>query len=318
MKLDRLTVFSKWLLFRRHPNLRFSQVITSIVLAARPKTLPAAIVPVWCGSVLAWRLAGSFDLKLALCTLFGALAIQVATNFFNDAIDHQKGADTDKRLGPKRVTSSGLMTSRAVLLWGGLFVAVAFGFGVVLYQSRGWPILAIGIPSLFLTYGYTGGPFPLAYRGMGELFVIMFFGLVAVSGTAFIQTGSWSLESLVLGGQVGLLSSVLISINNLRDREEDAGTRKKTLAVRLGAKWAAYVVGLEMALVVVLGCLWLGLGHAAFSFACLPVFVLGPVIMRALLKGASGPECNRLLALGGMQLLAFGVAFHLASLLKLS
>ena len=272
-------------------------------------------MPVWCGCALAWRLTGLFDLKLAVCTLCGALAIQVATNFFNDAIDHQKGADTERRLGPRRVTSSGLMTTRAVLLWGALFVAVAFGFGVVLYQSRGWPILAIGIPSLFLTYGYTGGPFPLAYRGMGELFVILFFGLVAVTGTVFIQTGAWRLEALVLGGQVGLLSAVLISINNLRDREEDAGTQKNTLAVRLGAKGAAWVVCVEMVLVVVLGGLWLGLGHAALALACLPVVVFGAVIVRALLKGAVGVECNRLLALGGMQLLGFGVAFQLAALL---
>ena len=301
--------------------MHFSPVLTSILLAARPKTLPAAVVPVWCGCVLAWGLTGLFDLKLAVCTLCGALAIQVATNFFNDAIDHQKGADTDKRLGPRRVTSSGLMTTRAVLLWGSLFVLVAFGFGVVLYQSRGWPILAIGIPSLFLTYGYTGGPFPLAYRGMGELFVILFFGLVAVSGTVFIQTGAWRLEALVLGGQVGLLSAVLISINNLRDREEDAGTQKNTLAVRLGAKgaaWVVWVVWVEMVMVVVLGGLWLGLGQASLFLACLPVVVVGAVIVRALAKGAAGAECNRLLALGGMQLLAFGAAFHLAALLKVS
>ena len=288
-------------------------MLTSIILAARPKTLPAAIVPVWSGSVLAWKLTGSFDLKLALCTLLGAIAIQIATNFFNDAIDYQKGADTDKRLGPKRVTSSGLMTPRTVFLWGSLFVLVAFGFGVVLYQARGWPILAIGVPSLFLTYGYTGGPFPLAYRGMGEFFVILFFGVVAVTGTVFIQTSAWPIEALILGAQIGLLSSVLISINNLRDREEDAGTNKNTLAVRLGPKWATWVVYAELVLAVLIGGLWPLLGHAAFALSCLPVVALGALIARKLAKGATGAECNRLLALGGVQLLAFAVAFHLAA-----
>ena len=189
------------------------------LLAARPKTLPAAIVPVWVGCVLAWKLSGNFNLWLALCTVGGAIAIQIATNFFNDAIDAKKGADTEKRLGPTRVTASGMMESKTVMQLATLFLGLAVACGVVLYQARGWPIIAIGIPSLFLAYGYTGGPFPLAYRGLGELFVVLFFGLVAVAGTVFIQTGGWPRESLLLGLQIGLLSAVLISINNLRDRE---------------------------------------------------------------------------------------------------
>ena len=150
--------------------------LKSCALAARPKTLPAAIVPVWAGCVLAWKLGGVFDPWLAGCTLIGAVAIQIATNFFNDAIDSMKGADTKTRLGPVRVTASGLLPPRTVMRVAGGFLAVALLCGVFIYQERGWPIVLIGLPSLFLAYGYTGGPFPLAYRGMGELFVIVFFG----------------------------------------------------------------------------------------------------------------------------------------------
>ena len=130
------------------------------LLAARPKTLPAAIVPVWAGCVLAWKLQGSWNPWLAFCTLAGAICIQIATNFFNDAIDAQKGADTEKRLGPTRVTSSGLISRRAVFIAAGVFLFLATLCGVVLYQAVGWPIIAIGLPSLYLAYGYTGGPFP--------------------------------------------------------------------------------------------------------------------------------------------------------------
>ena len=215
-----------------------------MVLAARPKTLPAAVVPVWAGCVLAWKLTGEFDWLIAWSTLLGAVFIQIATNFFNDAIDSRKGADTERRLGPVRVTASGMMTARMVNGLAVGFLGLAFLCGVILYQARGWPVIVIGLPSLFLAYGYTGGPFPLAYRGMGEVFVVLFFGLVAVCGTVFMQTGEWPREGLLLGGQIGLLSAVLISINNLRDREEDATTGKRTLAVRFGPKVAVAVIWL--------------------------------------------------------------------------
>lgn len=297
------------------PNPPPSQIVLkSCILAARPKTLPAAIVPVWAGCVLAWKLSGNFNLLLALCTVGGAIAIQIATNFFNDAIDARKGADTEKRLGPTRVTASGLMSSQTVMRLAMVFLAIAIGFGVVLYQARGWPIIAIGIPSLFLAYGYTGGPFPLAYRGMGELFVILFFGWVAVAGTVFIQTGGWPPESLLLGLQIGLLSAILISINNLRDREEDAGTGKRTLAVRFGPKVAVAVIWLEVKIAVFAGLGWIAFGHPALAIAGAPVFLLGLRIIWGVMTFPPGPAFNRLLALGGVQLVMFAAAYHIAAL----
>jgi 1,4-dihydroxy-2-naphthoate octaprenyltransferase len=283
------------------------------LLAARPKTLPAAIVPVWVGCVLAWKLSGQFDPWLAGGTLGGSLAIQIATNFFNDAIDSHKGADTAGRLGPTRVTASGLMSARLVLGWALAFLLLAFICGILLYQARGWPILAIGVPSLFLAYGYTGGPFPLAYRGLGEVFVILFFGFIAVAGSVFIQTGTWPAAAWLLGWQVGLLSAVLISINNLRDRAEDATTGKRTLAVRCGQQAAVAVIALELVLAAAAGGAWLALGQGALAAAGLPVVVLGWRILHGVRTLPPGPGFNRLLALGGVQLVLFAAVFHLAA-----
>lgn len=292
-----------------------ASALKSCLLAARPKTLPAAIVPVWVGCVLAWKLRGTFDLPLALATLLGAIAIQIATNFFNDAIDARKGADTERRLGPVRVTASGMMSPRSVMRIAAGFLGVALVCGVFLYQARGLPIVLIGIPSLFLAYGYTGGPFPLAYRGMGELFVILFFGLVAVTGTVFIQTGLWPREALLLGAQTGLLSAVLISINNFRDREEDASTGKRTFAVRFGPKPAAALIWLEIKLAAFGGLAWMALGQPALIAASLPVLLIGLRIIWGVFTLPPGPGFNRLLALGGVQLILFAAVFHFAATL---
>ena len=289
--------------------------LKSCLLAARPKTLPAAIVPVWAGCVLAWKLSGNFDLLLALCTLGGAIAIQIATNFFNDAIDSKKGADTARRLGPTRVTASGLMSEVAVMRLAIVFLVIAAGFGAVLFQARGWPVLAIGIPSLLLAFGYTGGPFKLAYRGLGEIFVILFFGFVAVMGTVFVQTGTWPNEAILLGAQIGLLSAVLISVNNLRDREEDATTGKRTLAVRFGPKSAVAVIWLEVKIAAFAGLGWIAFGHPKLAIAGAPVFLLGLRIVWGVMTFPPGPAFNRLLALGGVQLIIFAAAYHVAAIM---
>ncbi len=259
---------------------------------------------------------GAFSWALAAATLLGALCIQVATNLFNDAIDAAKGADTARRLGPRRVTAGGLMSRRAVLGWAAGFLIGAAVCGVVLFLARGWPIVAIGLPSLYLAYGYTGGPWPLAYRGLGEVFVVAFFGWVAVSGTVFIQTAQWPPEALLLGSQVGLLSAVLISINNLRDREEDAGTGKGTMAVRLGEGGARRLVVGEIVAAVLLAPVWWSFGWPELIGAIVPVVLLGAWIGRAVGTRADGRELNRWLALAGVQLILFAAAFHMAAWLE--
>lgn len=294
---------------------RVTRFLMPCLLAARPKTLPAAIVPVWAGCVLAWKLSGHFDLTLAWLTLAGSLCIQIATNFINDAIDAKKGADTERRLGPRRVTASGMLKPRTVMGIAIGFLILAVLCGHQLYQERGWPILVIGIPSLFLAYGYTGGPVPLAYRGLGELFVILFFGFVAVAGTVFIQTGAWPRESWLLGLQIGLLSAVLISINNFRDREEDASTGKRTLSVRFGPKFAAAMIWLEIKIAAFAGLAWITFEKPMLMFASLPVLLLGARIIWGVLTMPPGPGFNRLLALAGLQLILFAALFHFAATL---
>ena len=281
-----------------------------VASGARPKTLAAGIVPVWVGGVLAWKLTGNFDLWLWLCTLLGALCIQIATNFFNDAVDGKKGADGEKRTGPRRLTGSGEVSFKQVMTLGAVFLLGAVFFGSFLLTARGWPIVAIGVPSLFLAYGYTGGPYPLAYRGLGELFVILFFGFIAVMGTAFVQTGQWLPEAALLGAQVGLLSAVLISVNNFRDREEDAKVGKNTLAVRLGPKVAAAIIWLEVKVAALLGIAWLVMGYPLFGLASLPVFVIGMRIIWGVLTLPADARMNRLLALGAVELVLFSAVFH--------
>ncbi|MCE2961008.1 MAG: 1,4-dihydroxy-2-naphthoate octaprenyltransferase [Akkermansiaceae bacterium] len=285
----------------------------AVISGARPKTLAAGLVPVWLGGVLAWKLTGNFDTWLWSCTLLGALCIQVATNFFNDAMDGKKGADGQNRTGPRRLTGTGEMSFGQVMMLGVVFLTGAVIFGAPLVMARGWPILAIGLSSLFLAYGYTGGPFPLAYRGLGEIFVILFFGFIAVMGTVFIQTETWPHEAILLGAQVGLLSAVLISVNNFRDREQDALVGKKTLAVRFGPKFSAGIIWLEIKLAAFLGIVWLMQGYPLFCFSSLPVFVIGMRIIWGVLTLPPGKDFNKLLALAALQLILFAAVFHVVA-----
>jgi len=283
------------------------------ILAARPKTLPAAIVPVWVGCVLAWKLVGAVDWRLAGFTLAGALSIQVATNFFNDAIDARKGADTEERLGPRRVTASGMLPQRAVYGGAAFFLLLAVACGVPLFLERGWVMLVIGVPSLFLAYGYTGGPFPLAYLGLGELFVVLFFGFVAVMGTLFVQSGEWLWPGAVLGLQVGLLSAVLITINNLRDVEEDRRSGKRTLAVRLGREGMLGVLYGMIYLPMVLTGLGRNFGMPWLFLLSLPWFLLGLRVVHLVKRTEPGPAYNGYLALAALQLVGFAVVVTIAA-----
>lgn len=273
--------------------------------AARPKTLGAAVAPVLVGTVIGWRFGGEWHPWLAACTLFSCIALQVATNWFNDAIDFVKGSDTPARLGPRRITASGVVTPKQVLTAACWMLAIATALSVPLILARGWPILAIGIPSLYFCYGYTGGPAPLAYRGMGELFVILFFGLVAVTGSAFVQSGQWHVEALVAGLQIGCLSTVLIAINNLRDVEEDTKSNKRTLAVRFGTTFAKWEVTGLFAIAYALWSFWLiqGFGHW-WEVASAGLFAV--IILLATWK-LSAQSLNFVLAMSGVHLLIFAI-----------
>ena len=290
-------------------------MIRAMLMATRPKTLPAAVVPVWLGCVLAWKSTGAWSPMLAACTLGSALAIQIASNFFNDAIDARKGADTTARIGPQRVTASGLLPPALVMAMGALALLLAAALAWPLIDARGWPILAIGLPSLYFSFGYTGGPFPLAYRGLGEGFVMLFFGWIAVAGTVFVQTGEWMANSVLLGTQVGALSTALIAINNLRDAAEDATTGKRTLAVRFGVAWAKKEVYFLLILPFAFGLAWWPIGHAGFALGPVLALPLAAGVARRVWREEPGPGHNLLLAKAGASLVLFAIGFHLGAYL---
>ena len=299
--------------------------LKSIFLAARPKTLPAGLVAVAAGCLIVHKfqlhlpeIGVQLNWMLAIFTALSCMCIQIACNFFNDAIDCTKNADTDKRQGPRRITASGDLSPLAVKMWGCAFLSAAALFALPLIEAQGWPILAIGIPSMFFAYGYTGGPWPLAYHGLGELFVLLFFGLVAVTGTVFVQIG-WQPQfveiyaaAFIIGVQCGLLSCVLIEVNNIRDRKEDATTGKRTLAVRLGEGRAR---GLAMAFLV---APYVTLKQTAFflpgfhwNLCWLAAIIVGGYILLKIRTMKADKRMNILLGLSSLHMLLFLAALAL-------
>ncbi len=212
-------------------------------LAARPKTLPAAAAPVLVGAAVAWY-EGVFHLLAVLAALAGALLIQIGTNFANDVFDFKKGADTSERLGPMRVTQAGLVRPEQVMAAMWLTFAMAILVGLYLVFRGGWPIVVVGLLSIAAGIAYTGGPFPLGYHGLGDVFVFLFFGLVAVVGTYYVQAQAISPLSVWSAIPIGLLATAILVVNNLRDIETDARAGKKTLAVRAGRGAARLQYGL--------------------------------------------------------------------------
>lgn len=247
------------------------------------------------------------------CALAGAVLIQVATNFINDALDFKKGTDTAERVGPTRVTQAGLVSPETVMRAAYLCLFLAAVFGIPLLFRGGWPMLIVGLSSIAAAYLYTGGPYPLAYHGLGEIFVMLFFGLVAVGGTFYVHSLQLTRSALIAGFAVGALATVLLVVNNLRDAPGDAKTNKRTLVVRFGEGFArAEIVLFALAPFAAVAFLawmrtqwWLLL-----TLACLPLALL--VIVRSFrLRGA---ELNRALATAGALQWAFGILFVVGSM----
>lgn len=284
------------------------------ILAARPRTLGAAVVPVLAGCALAFA-AGSFDPPASALALVCAVLIQIATNYFNDAIDHAKGADTAERLGPVRATSAGLLSPRAMMTGGAVCLIVAVFLAIPLVLHGGWPILALGLVSLFLAYAYTGGPFPLAYLGLGEIFVVLFFGVFAVGGTFFLNALEWSFAAVLAGLQIGLHSSVLLAVNNLRDLETDRTANKRTLAARFGLMFARRENATLVLAPFALGILWLPLGFFWAFLLPLMTLPLAWWLARACLAAQPARETNQLLAQAAALHASFGLLLVLAFLL---
>lgn len=278
------------------------------IMAARPRTLPAAIAPVLVGSAAADYASGDFRWLAFVAALIGSVFIQIGTNLANDYSDARRGADSADRLGPVRVTSSGLVAPRRVLHATWLAFAVAVVAGVYLATVAGPLIIAVGAASILAGVLYTGGPRPYGYAGMGELFVFLFFGLVAVNGSYYVQLERLDLLPLVLSVPVGFLSTAILVVNNVRDLETDRRAGKRTLAVRLGreravALYAALVAGSLGALVIGLaateGPWWALLALASAPLAIAPT--------RAVSQRSDGPALNAALAQTGALLGAFSL-----------
>ena len=275
------------------------------MLAARPPTLWAAVVPVAVGTAAAWR-DGDFRLPVLLMALAASLLLQVGTNFANDVFDFERGADTGERLGPPRVTQSGLLSPGDVkrgmaVTFGG---AILLGLGLTYYG--GLPIVVIGALSIVAGIIYTGGPWPTGYHGLGDAFVFCFFGLVAVAGTYYLHTDTLRWPAIAAAVPVGLLITAILVVNNLRDRETDARSGKRTLAVRLGdratrAEYGALVAGSYLAVAAMAAILswWLLLPLLSVPFAAR---VTMPV-----LGGAQAAELNVVLKRTAQLQLLFGL-----------
>jgi len=281
------------------------------MLAIRPKTLTAAVAPV----VAAWGVSiqlGSFRFGPALAALFGSLMVQIGANLGNDGADFYRGADTEARTGPTRVTQNGLLTPRQV--WGG--VMTVFGLaglaGAYLAWVAGWQVLVLGAACVLAAVAYTAGPYPLAYIGLGDLFVLLFFGFVAVCGTVFVVAGTVPQSAWWVAAAVGALTVNILVVNNVRDIETDRQAGRKNIPVVFGRKAALWEYGLMLALAYTMPAMlrWLGLADAGALLAWISV-PQGLKLLGVLRSGLEGPPLNRILAQTAQHLLVFSLLLGL-------
>jgi len=276
------------------------------MMAARLRTLPAAIAPVLVGTALAFTLEDVFRPGAFVAAMLGSILIQIGTNLSNDYSDARRGADAEDRLGPVRVTAGGLVPPTQVLKATYITFGLAALCGVYLVSVAGIELLFVGIASIAAGVLYTGGPRPYGYEGLGEIFVFLFFGIVAVAGSTFAQTESWPWEAFVLAVPVGLLAAAILVVNNVRDLDGDKRAGKRTLAVRLGRERGRTLYALMVYVAYLVAPLpWL-LGSLS-AWLLLVWLTLPPavVLVRTVRRHADGPTLNEALARTGLLQLAF-------------
>jgi 1,4-dihydroxy-2-naphthoate octaprenyltransferase len=283
--------------------------VTIWILAARPKTLWAAVAPVMIGTAMAFE-SGSGAWLPAAAALFGAVMIQIGTNFANDYFDYKTGADAGDRIGPMRMTQAGLVKPETMKFAFALAFLLAAGAGAYLTVHGGWPIVIIGVLSILCGILYTAGPYPLGYVGLGDLFVLVFFGPVAVGGTYYVQTLDITKSIIVAGFAPGLFSVAILTVNNLRDLDSDAKVGKKTLAVRFGRTFARmeYLLSLVIASAIP-AFLFLSHWKHPFSLTALVVPFFAVSSIRTVFTSTDGETLNRILASTGKLLLLYSIIF---------
>ncbi len=288
--------------------------VAQVITGMRPKTLIAALVPPLCALGLYYKLNDVLALNYFLLCLGLAVCIQIATNFYNYAIDFLKGADVN-RIGPARITTQQKVNVKQVFWTGHFFLIMALLFGIPLVLKGGVIIGVLGVVSLALAYGYTGGPFPLAYLGLGELFVFLFFGLLATSGSYFIYGLEINLPSILLGTQIGLLSCVLIGVNNYRDRKSDTQVGKNTLATKLTDSTYLKILDLFLYIPYVLLIYFILYIDAKYAFNFISI-VMALKFSISIRKVQSEDKLNDFLALSAKHLLFFSLLNFMLSLWK--
>ncbi len=278
------------------------------VLAARPATLAVAVVPVLVGTAIAHAMHHA-RIGPALAALLGAMWIQIGTNFANDVFDYEKGADTEERLGPVRATQAGLLDARAMRIGMIASFALATFAGTYLLAVAGWPVFVIGIVSIASGIAYTGGPYPLGYNGLGDLFVFVFFGFVAVCGTVFVQTASVPWMAIAASIPVGALATAILVVNNVRDGATDVKAGKRTVVVRFGRAFgvAEYVVLLVLAYAVPIACAVMR--RSPWLLLALVTVPIAVSLARTIRRETAGPVLNAALARTAKLLLAHGALF---------
>lgn len=285
------------------------------LLAIRPKTLWAAVCPVMIGAAIAYG-DNFFHLPSAVSALICALLIQIGTNLANDYFDFKKGADTKERIGPTRVTQAGLVTPQAMQTAMLLVLLLLLGSCFYLVKRGGWPVVFIGISSILSGFFYTAGPRPLGYLGLGELFVFIFFGPVAVAGTYYVQALEWNPVTVLAGIAPGLFSVAILTVNNLRDIENDQRAGKRTLAVRFGRSFAMfeYFFSITGACLVPVVIAAVTAAEVFPQIATVVLFLSYPVI-RTIFTKTDGPALNAALAATSRLLLAYTILFSIGWLI---
>lgn len=276
------------------------------LLAIRPKTLTISLIPVLVGTAIAKSTGADIKYWLSISALLSAICIQIGMHFINDALDFIKGADTSERLGPLKVTQSGLLSIQQVYVAGLIVLGLTFLVGLPIIINGGLPIAILLIISVICGYCYTGGPAPLAYTGLSDLFVVLFYGFASIAAVYFLQTGNVDMKPFVAGAQIGCLSTVILVLNNLRDFKQDAKARKMTLVVRFGEQFSRWEITMLLFVPFMLSSMWVLLGYswaAVLPWISLPIAI---ILVRKIWV-ITGRDINQYFALAALLHLTFGL-----------
>jgi 1,4-dihydroxy-2-naphthoate octaprenyltransferase len=290
------------------------KTLYAFFLASRPKTLIAGFCPVVLGACFSFYLLGKFDSFYFSLILSASILIQIATNFFNDAVDSENGRDTEKRLGPDRASAMGSLSPMMLKASALFFLAIAFIIGLLLFAHSDYWVLLVGLPALLLAYLYTGTDYSLSANGVADLFVVLYFGLVPVWATNYILSGVHSDDALWAGLQCGLLCNVLLVINNLRDEEEDAASGKKTVVVKFGRSVGLIFLGVSLFLPYVMNLLMFSSIFFRAGLWSFIAFPLASYIFIKVFNERPSTKYNSYLGLSALHLMVYTLFYSMGIL----